>query len=311
MAKKHAFHIEITNKCIIECSNCPRTWLKQKFPKIKQVDEMDIDMLCNFLEGVTEEVHFEGNTGDVIYHSKFLELVEKIKKMQIRIIITTNGSGKRISFWKSLIDLLSPTDTIMFSVDGLEDTNHIYRKNSKWNTILPAIKLVGESDLQSVWKFIVFKHNEHQIEEARNFSKKLGIDTFKLVKSNRNWSPDYPTELIPSKEYHDDLVEPRGDLLHGKQPTGMNPQCLKKGKGKMDAFISVFGDYYPCCYMGSHNYQYKSIWNPKLQTFNIKHKRIKDILQNKLVMDFYKSTKSLQTASRCCKIYCGEINGRL
>ena len=36
MDNKYKFNIEITNKCIIGCSGCPRTWFKKQFPKVKQ-----------------------------------------------------------------------------------------------------------------------------------------------------------------------------------------------------------------------------------------------------------------------------------
>jgi len=33
------------------------------------------------------------------------------------------------------------------------------------------------------------------------------------------------------------------------------------------------------------------------------------ILQNKKVKSFFESTKSYETADKCCKIYCGVNNG--
>ena len=53
---------------------------KEKFPKRKQVDEIDIDQLCNFLGDKTESVDIEGVYGDAIYHSKILELLKRLKE---------------------------------------------------------------------------------------------------------------------------------------------------------------------------------------------------------------------------------------
>jgi len=309
MDNKYKFNIEITNKCIIGCSGCPRTWFKKQFPKVKQIQEMDIDVLCNFLEGITEVVHFEGNTGDAIYHSKFLELVKRIKNMQIRVQITTNASGKRESFWQNLVEILSPTDEIEFSIDGLEDTNHLYRINSKWPTVLRALKIVGSSGVRSVWKFIVFKHNEHQIEEAKTMAKSLGIDKFRIITSIKGFDPNYDKNLMPSEKYRSTEEKTRSLIMEGEAPEKMSPQCLKHGKVKDFIFISVFGDFYPCCYIGTYLIAYKTMWNPRNKKYNIKNKKIKDILTDKDVVNFYESTKRLETANNYCKIFCGDLNG--
>ena len=87
-----SWHVEATSKCTLECPLCDRTWFYEKFKK-REIHEIDIEMLKNFL-GKEANVTFCGNNGDPIYHSKFLELCEELKKQKTRISITTNGSGK-------------------------------------------------------------------------------------------------------------------------------------------------------------------------------------------------------------------------
>jgi sulfatase maturation enzyme AslB (radical SAM superfamily) len=57
---------------------------------------------------------------------------------------------------------------ITFSIDGLEDTNKIYRINSEWESIMNGFNTIKKYGIKTVWKFIVFRHNQHQIEEAKN-----------------------------------------------------------------------------------------------------------------------------------------------
>jgi MoaA/NifB/PqqE/SkfB family radical SAM enzyme len=303
----YSFHIEPTNKCVIECSACARTIFKKKFPKIKQVDEINVDELCNFLGDKTDLVDIEGVYGDAIYHSKILELIERLKKKNIRIKLTTNASGKRKDFWIKLESLLSSNDTITFSIDGLEDTNSVYRKNSKWDTIVPALEIFGKSKIKTLWKFIVFQHNEHQIDEARALSKKLGIDDFILVKSHRHFDDDYDVNLIPSNNYVDNSVIENIDLLDKSDSKAkMRPQCLTK---KTWTLIDCHGNIHPCCYMGTLHLSTKTIWNPNRGKFNIKNNTIEDVFNNQEVKQFYESTKDLKTANRYCKMFCGVKNG--
>ena len=35
------------------------------------------------------------------------------------------------------------------------------------------------------WEFLVFKHNEHQVEEARNLAREMGFKEFYLKKRRR------------------------------------------------------------------------------------------------------------------------------
>jgi hypothetical protein len=59
-------------------------------------------------------------------------------------------------------------------------------------------KGVNAGFTKSRWSFIVFNFNQHQVEEAKQLAKEIGI-TFEIVKSHRWDGPDDP--LIPTKEW--------------------------------------------------------------------------------------------------------------
>ena len=304
---KHSFHIETTNKCIIECPECARTWFKKKFPKLKQVDEIDIDLLCNFLEGKTEYVNFEGINGDTIYHSRILELIERLKKMQIRISMTTNGSGKPIGFWHNLKKLLTANDRIVFSLDGLEDTNHIYRINSKWKTIVPALELFGTAEVYTRWKFIVFKHNEHQIYKCKKYSEELGFNKFKIISQYRQFDSEYDQGLLPENTnfINQDKVDVALAVLENKQIDSIRPICITE---EGVTLIDCHGNIFPCCMLGNYRTKYHTMWSPKQSTFNIANNTIEEIFNRTEVKEWYNSTKHLATANKYCKLFCGIKN---
>ena len=56
---------------------------------------------------------------------------------------------------------------IIFGIDGLEDTNHIYRKNVKWKKLEENIKIYIKYGGTASWQFIVFEHNKHQENIAK------------------------------------------------------------------------------------------------------------------------------------------------
>ena len=300
-----SFHVEATSKCTLECALCDRTWFYEKF-KRRNLHEIDIDHLAAFV-GVNAHVELCGNNGDPIYHSKFHELVGSLKENNCVISIVTNGSSRTVEWWMELAKLLDENDRITFSVDGLEDTNHLYRKNSKWHSIMDGVQVMTKAKRKTTWKYIVFKHNQHQIREAEELSKHLGIDSFKLEQSSR-WLGK--KELMPDREFIDDYFKHQEKILIDKNyTTEMRPECMIHDGPHSPLYIDSEGDFYPCCYMGTYRYKYKSLFAPTDGNFNIKDNTFNEIMQRKEVIDFFNSTKQFTSAHDCCKIQCGVKNG--
>ena len=64
---------------------------------------------------------------------------------------------------------------VTFGLDGLKDTNHPYRISTDFDKIISnANAFIGAGGFAK-WHMLVFKHNEHQVEEARQMSKDLGF----------------------------------------------------------------------------------------------------------------------------------------
>ena len=59
-----------------------------------------------------------------------------------------------------------------------------------------------------IWKMIVFRHNQHQVEQAMSLAGELGFDDFKLIRSNRfggRWAgPDGIDPLEPDEAWVSD-----------------------------------------------------------------------------------------------------------
>lgn len=300
-----SFHVEPTSKCTLECPLCDRTWFYETFKK-RNLHEINIDHLVDFV-GVNADVAMCGNNGDPIYHSKFIELCQRLKDNNCKISITTNGSSKTKTWWKKLNNILDENDIVQFSIDGLEDTNHLYRRNAKWKSIMDAIEVLTKRKCQLTWKFIVFKHNQHQIKDAKELSVKLGFDRFKLEHSDR-WLGK--KELMPDREFVDTYYQQQQKVLIDPDfKIDMEPVCLVNDTPSKDLYIDAEGDFYPCCWIGTYRYKYKSLFSPKRNNFNIADNTLDGILNNNEVKNFFESTKQFTSAHDCCKIQCGKKNG--
>ena len=297
--------IEPTSKCTLECPLCDRTWFYEKFKK-RNLHEINVNNIVNFV-GVNSTVNMCGNNGDPIYHSRFLELCKKFKDNNCILEIHTNGSAKTKQWWEKLKNILTKDDCITFAIDGLEDTNHLYRKNAKWDSIMTAVETLKDGDFKMVWQFIPFKHNQHQIYDASNLSKGLGFDEFKLLRSDR-WLGQ--KDLMPDREYVDNYHEhQQAVLIDAEYKSDMAPACIKNKLPSDSLYVDAEGDFYPCCWMGTYRYKYKSVFSPKQKQFNIKDNTLDQIMENKSIKEFFASTKQFTSAHECCKIQCGVKNG--
>ena len=83
---------------------------------------------------------------------------------------------KTTKFWHDLGMSMNSNSYVIFSVDGLEDTNHIYRRNVKWDKVINNMTAYSKTGARGIWEFLKFKHNEHQKTEAGHLADGLGFE---------------------------------------------------------------------------------------------------------------------------------------
>jgi MoaA/NifB/PqqE/SkfB family radical SAM enzyme len=136
-----------------------------------------------------------GNFGDPCACREFVDIYEYVRELNPRIGLAcnTNGSLRTPEWWARLGAVMTQQQNngnyCTFSLDGLEDTNHLYRRNTNWKKIMENAKAFIDAGGIAHWDYIVFQHNEHQVEEARQLAKDMGFRNFNVKRTTR-WS-DY------------------------------------------------------------------------------------------------------------------------
>ncbi len=157
---------------------------------------------------IHQDIEFEGvllcgDHGDPIYHPQFHEFLLRLTQLknQPPIYIATNGSHRSKEWWKTTCSLLRPQDTVIFGIDGLKDTSKIYRIHSDWEGATEAMKMIKATTKAKVhWQWILFKHNQHQLAEAKKLSQDWGVDSFIIIKSFRSKESEMWAPTITIKE---------------------------------------------------------------------------------------------------------------
>lgn len=199
-------HLELTSRCNLLCPMCGRTTgLDYDNVVLKKRDDLSLvdtdpyvlEKLINDLKPfVPNHVFINGNFGDPIMYPHLLEVIKMFKDAGVpQVTLSTNGSAQTEEWWRELSNIMQVPDKVIFAIDGLEDTNHLYRVNSKWNIIMRNAKAFIEEGGRARWDYIAFEHNEHQIEEAKKLASDMGFWTFRHKKSNRYVIPkDYSVD---------------------------------------------------------------------------------------------------------------------
>ena len=132
-------------------------------------------------------IDFCGNFGDPCIAKDFLEICEYlIKEHKIIITVSTNGAMRNSSWWKKLGELFANSEChIDFHIDGLEDTNHLYRIGASWDKIMRNTDAFISGGGRANWIFILFKHNQHQLAEAQETARMMGFNSFVHVATGR------------------------------------------------------------------------------------------------------------------------------
>ena len=101
-----------------------------------------------------------------------------------------------------------PEGYINFAFDGLEDTNHLYRRRVNWSTAIKNATAYIDSGGTARWTYLTFKHNEHQIEEARSLAKKMNFLSFEIKRAlGFSYADDFPVYSRTGKfEYYLEFV---------------------------------------------------------------------------------------------------------
>lgn len=182
--------VDPTSRCNLLCPQCSRVEkgsLNPRLPLAELEKEDYINIFTPSLLKQLDKIVFNGNYGDPVIGTHFLFALEHIfSHSSPFFIVSTNGSLRNEKWWKGLaLQLKDHRHTVFFSIDGLKDTNHIYRVNSHFEKIIANAEAFISAGGQARWDFIVFKHNAHQIDEARTLAKKIGFKKFNLKQTFR------------------------------------------------------------------------------------------------------------------------------
>ena len=183
--------MEMTFRCPLQCPFCDRQDPKYK-KTIERSKDLPVENFIRVCESNHKKITFCGDISDPIYHPDFLEILKVMTLYKDKIfVIHTTATRKSLTWWNEVFDMTTSNIHWIFGLDGTDqETANIYRVNTRYDEVIEVMKLAVSKGINCIWSFIVFKHNEHQIEDFKKISEDIGI-SIRIVKSNR-----WPKNLV-------------------------------------------------------------------------------------------------------------------
>jgi MoaA/NifB/PqqE/SkfB family radical SAM enzyme len=261
-------HLEVTSKCQAKCPMCPRRIQGGPLNPFIHLDEITLERFKqwfpdSFIQQL-DSLFMCGNLGDPIVSKDTLEIYEHIRTVNpnIRLAMHTNGSARDPEWWSKLAQLKVK---VTFGIDGLADTNHLYRVSTDFDKIIANAKAFIEAGGFAKWHMLVFKHNEQQVATAEQMSKDLGFKMF-TTKHTSRFKGDYlqviddtgrPTHKIEPTQKSRDMIP-----LVEKSQQETTPTIVCKAVKNKQIYVSACGNVSPCCWLDME-------WIPPMQESRI------------------------------------------
>lgn len=231
-------HLEPTDVCQAACPACARE-TDPAFDKrvqhhltpeqiLQHISVADIKRL--------DKMFMCGNYGDPAAGKHTLEIYRWFRAINpdITLGMNTNGAIQNEDWWQALGELFNRRDDyVVFSIDGLQDTNHVYRRGVQWEKLLANVQAYVNTGASAHWDMLVYRHNEHQIDTCEKLASLMGFRWFRAKVSKR--------ALVDGLE--------RPVCWHWPQPQGRHILC--HALQEQSFYIDAHGRSSPCCWLGS------------------------------------------------------------
>ncbi len=281
--------IEPSSYCNLHCPECPvgngQTIRSNKLISVslfKKVVEQAKNS-CTYLT-----LYFQG---EPLIHPHFSELVLIARKKGIYTVSSTNAQLLTPVIAEELVRY--NLNKMIVSLDGItQDVYQKYRVGGSLEKVLAGIKsLVEKKELFQVkqplveLQFLVFSHNEHQMDAVRKLANKLKVDKL-TFKTAQIISYERGSDLLPKQEKYSRYVRQANGLFIRKKK--VRNVCWRAFSG---AVITAEGDVLPCSYDKNAEHSFG----------NINDRSLKEIWQGEKAKQFRQQILTDRTVFEMCR----------
>lgn len=229
--------IDPVNFCNLKCPFCPTG--QERGSRKRAILSFDnfrkiIDEIGPYL------IHIDFcNWGEPFLNRQLPEMIKYAERHYVDTKVDTNLNLLTEEDAEKIV--LSGLDKIIVSIDGITpETYSRYRVGGDFDKVMENLGILvkKKKELKKAtpyitWQFLVFRHNEHEVEEAKKIGCDLGVDHVGITKAfigEKDWIPlneelsNYRQEGLGSGYTSDGLKKPQGTMCNWPwEAITMNP----------------------------------------------------------------------------------------
>lgn len=190
------------------------------------------------------------NFGEIFLNPQLSQILEHAHSRGVRLTVQ-NGANLNTVRPQVLEDLVRyRVQHIRCSIDGAsQDTYAQYRIKGDFDTVISNIRRINEfksrygSDLPRLtWQFVVFGHNEHELEAAQVMAAELGMDFIAKLNWDETYSPVKDKDYV--RRFIDGGVASRSEFKEKRGANYMDHVCHQLWDNPQ---INFDGTVWGCC----------------------------------------------------------------
>lgn len=243
--------------CPLKCPFCPQS--SKDFDLTRELLKFnDFKRIIDYLEEFVDTILLF-NWGEPLLNPSLPEMIRYVSERKIATIVHSNLNFLTKKLAERLIR--SGLSELVASIDGAsEESYQAYKKGGSFKVALKNLKLLlnqkkklGFKTPNIIWKFLVFKQNEHEINKAKLIAQEMGV------------SIDFKFAVCVG-EFEPSLDEYNNKDFVNKFIKNYDLPCEQLWRAPT---IHSDGSILPCCMVSQSKYivgnifkqDFKSIWN--------------------------------------------------
>lgn len=259
--------IDVTNGCQLSCPICPTGLRLLDRP----ISSLSLDLFKDLLDEIGDFLFFIDfyNWGEPLINKKIDEYIKIANQRKIWTTISSNLSlplsDQRI---QGVIE--SGLSELIISVDGASpETYTTYRQGGNFELVIQNMqrfvrmkKLLGRKNPFIIWRFLVFRFNENEIQKASDLAAQYDVDA--IVFATPFVDERYPDWISRNPKFQmervHDFAEP---LQSSSSPPSNEKPPQQKNRRRCDwhyssATMNPDGSIAPCCALFGKNFDFAS-----------------------------------------------------
>ena len=200
--------IDPLNICNLRCPLCPTGTGDLE----RKQQRMEWDVYTRTIDDMAPwayEVNLH-NWGESLLHPRIFDMIRYARGKNLATNMSTNFNRVSDEKIDGLIE--SGLEYLILSIDGItQDTYAKYRVRGSIDKVLTNVKKLvqrkrelGASTPFIEWQFILFKHNAHELEDARKLAQEIGVDRFRVIPPGIPYAAKEPAKLKEEWFYKDE-----------------------------------------------------------------------------------------------------------